>query len=130
MPSSTLRRPVASALLLVIWLTGCVEWSAQSVSPQVLVEKKRPKEVRVITTAEDTLEIEHPTVADDSLRGEVRLFGVPLSDDGNIRPVSLPLDDVREIATKDSDLIIIPGILGAVLILAVAGKVAAGGALQ
>jgi len=128
------RQPLASTLALMLCLSACIEWKTQNVTPETVVEHKHPKQIRVITTHYDTLTLVSPVVSGDSLIGQVQTsFPAPAgnpvgmgSAQAEIEPapetmrrVSLPLGDIREIATESMDPTPIIGgaLLGAGLVV-------------
>jgi hypothetical protein len=112
------RHRLASTLILMVWLSGCVEWNVQNAAPEDVVEHKHPNAVRVITTAYDTLEIHTPIVIGDSIIGQVQTSlpasagsptGLIASQDpvqltpAGAQRVAVSIDDVRAIETESLD---------------------------
>ena len=92
------RAGLSQVLLSTITLvTGCKTWQVQSgPTPSEFVQTEHPERIQVRRTDNTTLELYNPTVAGDSLKG----FPTELA----IRPVTIPLTEIRSLATKHFSL--------------------------
>jgi hypothetical protein len=78
-------------------LSGCKTWQVQSgPTPAEFVETEHPERLQVRRTDNTTLELYNPTVAGDSIKG----FPTELA----IRPVTVPLTEIRAVATRHFSL--------------------------
>lgn len=88
-------RPCLSPVLLavVLLLPGCKTWQVQAgPTPSEFVQTEHPERIQVRRTDNTTLELYNPTVAGDSIKG----FPTELA----IRPVTVPLAEIKSVATR------------------------------
>jgi hypothetical protein len=96
-----MRTVPAVALLIIV--TACTSWHAESVSPQELIDARHPSRVRVTLVSGDRLVVRSPRIVVDTLLG----FGVRkgllwwlLGREGRGTAVALPLSRVHGIAVR------------------------------
>lgn len=98
MPSSASlpgsRRPAASALLFLLYLTACHTWQTGTPTPAQFVEREHPAQVQVTRTDGSTVILDAPSVRGDSLVGQS--VGTPDS----VGMSGVPLGDVTSVAVK------------------------------
>jgi len=83
----------ASVGAIILCLTGCKTWRVEPVTPVQLVTVERPEVVRVGRSSDSsTVVLYQPTIIGDTLRG--------LPTQLAIRPVMVPLRDIRTISTR------------------------------
>jgi hypothetical protein len=91
------RTPVSLLLVGTLLLPGCKTWRVQAgPTPAEFVQTEHPERIQVRRTDNTTLELHNPSVAGDSLKG----FPTELA----IRPVTVPLSEVKNVATKHFSL--------------------------
>lgn len=82
-----------SASLGLLLIAGCKTWRVEQVAPAQFVQQERPNVVRVDRASDSSqVVLYQPTVIGDTLRG--------LPTELAIRPVMVPLRDIRTISTK------------------------------
>ena len=106
-------------LAFALWLGAsagaCTGWQTVQVSPEQLVSEQQPKKVRVTRQDGTRVEVDHPTVADDTLHGTIRRATVTTRESmghGEFSPVTrtvgadsvtqaiIPLADVARIERR------------------------------
>jgi hypothetical protein len=103
-------------VLLLAGLTGCKGWRVETAPPADLVRTDRPEVVQITRAVEESTTVKvimySPEVVGDSLRG------VPT--ELAIRPFTVPLKDIRRIATRHFNagktLLMVGAIVGGVLL--------------
>ena len=98
-----LRRCRAATLLIILSGTACHEWRTEDVAPKIVLSTRQPANVRVTRIDGSQLLLEHAVLQGDTLSGDT-LSGDTLSGVGprgsELRHVTIPLTDVRQIATR------------------------------
>jgi hypothetical protein len=63
-------------------VAGCARWHVQGLTPQAVIEREKPGQVRVTRTDSSHLELRNPVMEGNSIRGHSRNgeATVPLSD--------------------------------------------------
>jgi hypothetical protein len=80
-------------LLLLAAVPGCKAWQVQTTaSPEAFVARENPEHIRVVREDDSRTELWNPVVLGDSLRG--------LPTELAVRAVTIPLTDVRTVATR------------------------------
>ena len=93
-----LRRCRAATLLIILFGTACHEWRTEDVAPKMVLPTRQPATVRVTRIDGSQLLLEHAVLQGDTLSGDT-LSGVgPRGSE--LRHVTIPLTDVRQIATR------------------------------
>lgn len=104
LPGSPRRHPLfrsrmgpASLLVLALGgatggLEGCTGWQVEPMPPVQLIREQQPDVVRLDRASDTTITLYTPIVVGDTLRG--------LLSEQAIRPVRVPLSDIRTISTK------------------------------
>ena len=64
------HRPVA-LLLLVLHLGACTSWRPIPVSPREYIETEEPANIRITTSDGETAVVPRPTIANDSIQGNI-----------------------------------------------------------
>ena len=77
-----MRPLLAGAGLLVVVLGGCATWTPQGLTPQAVIEKDHPEQVRVTRRNGSRVELRTPVIVGDSMHGETKVgrTGVALED--------------------------------------------------
>lgn len=60
---------IIAGVLLPIYLTGCMTWKTQEVSPQQVIAERQPGKMRVTLTNGRQFVLSHPGVSGDTLSG-------------------------------------------------------------
>lgn len=82
-----------ACLMLGLSLGGCSSWQVQSVTPKALLGHTAPDKVRLTLANGDELVVSHPRLAGDTLGGMA-----------DARPVQVPLNSIRRVATRHISL--------------------------
>ncbi len=117
-------RPVVSVILLAAYLPACTSYQATTQPlAELTASPKPPEHVRVTTNAGAKFTVDGPRVVNDSLFGTtatVDAKGTPTT-----RAVAMPLGELRTIEVRKADgtstMMLVVGIVGAVVLLGVAG---------
>ena len=72
------RRAIAG-VLLPMYLTGCMTWKTQEVSPQQVIAEQQPGKMRVTLTNGRQLVLSQPGVSGDTLSGRVARDSVDIA---------------------------------------------------
>ncbi|HEX9895873.1 MAG TPA: hypothetical protein VGA78_18220 [Gemmatimonadales bacterium] len=91
------RTRLSLFLLTTALAQGCKTWRVETgPAPAEFVQTEHPERVQVRRTDNTTLELYNPSVAGDSLKG----FPTELA----IRPLVIPLTEIRAVATRHFSL--------------------------
>jgi outer membrane lipoprotein SlyB len=110
-PSFSLGAGRILVLSLSLALSGCSKWQLESPSPASLTSSTRDRTIRVERQDGTVVELVQVKVEEDTLTGLIpgsALPGAPL------RRVTVPMMDVRRVATKRGDIKRILGAMAAV----------------
>jgi hypothetical protein len=98
-----------SAILLVIYVSGCTSWRAQTVAPERVLQDSHlvRKGVRVTTLDGQRFKVEHPALRADSLTGtrDAAAIAIPLS---QVRAL-----DVRRLSAGRTTALVAGSLVGA-----------------
>lgn len=85
-------RRCSGVLLMAAWLSGCITWRAQDVTPQQFITEQRPDKVQLMLSDSNVVQLEGPRILRDSVIGDQNI--------GNTnRRVAVPLGDVVAVRT-------------------------------
>lgn len=91
------RRTVCLLILALAALPGCKVWRVQTATdPETFVQNEDLERIQVVRGDNTRTELWSPVISGDSLRG--------LPTELAVRPVSIPLSDVRRVATRHFSL--------------------------
>ena len=98
-------------LLLLLTLAGCARWHPQGLTPQAVLEREQPALVRVTRTDNSHVELNHPVIAGDSIRGTA-----------TSGEMAIPLSQVTYLSLREGDRVMVPvlvavGIAGGLIAL-------------
>ena len=91
-PHGFWRTRLLAVVLLVVYLPACHSWRVENVTPEQLISTKHPDKVRVRLADSSVVDLQQPSIAQDSLRGH---------DEHGARAVAL--SDVHSLATPHAN---------------------------
>ena len=100
-------RRIISCLLLPAYLSSCMTWQVQSVSPEQVVWEEQPSQIRVTTTGHSVVILESPRLSGDTLIGvgprnaSWARSAYAVSDNGSM--LAIPLAHISHVEIKKPD---------------------------
>jgi len=121
-----LARRILSCILFPAYLSSCFKnWEVQPASPEEVIEKDQPSQIKVRTTNGGEILLDEPRVSGDTLIGFVRdltSFGSIYAAPDTSSVLEIPLADISLLAVEKTDVrkSIGAGLLVVVILLMVA----------
>jgi hypothetical protein len=124
------RRRLRWSLMTATYVCACTHWQVQSVSPQQVLETRKPQKIRVTRTDRTEVVLSQPTIVSDTLygisAGSPRGTNQPLGEGIALADVSRVairrVDPVRTTALVVGSAVVVAGAIVAIAVSSVASE--------